>query len=149
MQQRARFCLTSYTYLPTSRPLEDGDLVNVDVTVFLNGYHGDTSQTFLVGDVVSVNSDRSYVALWFIFWKDERGRELVQVTNQALNFAIAACGPGKHFKDIGKIIHSLLRDINYSVSPQFTGHGIGKMFHSAPWIHHHCICLSPQLKNTI
>lgn len=132
-------------YLLTSRPLEDGDLVNVDVTVFLNGYHGDTSQTFLVGDVVSVDLDKSYVILSFIFRKDEPGRELVQITNQALKHAIAVCGPGKHFKDIGDIIHNLLRDINYSVSSQFTGHGIGKEFHSKPWIFHHCM-LSLQLK---
>jgi len=105
--------------IPDDRPLEDGDIANVDVTVFLNGYHGDTSQTFLVGDV------------------DESGRELVQITNQALEQAIAACGPGKHFRDIGKAIHNLLRDINYSVSPQFTGHGIGTVFHSKPWIFHH------------
>ena len=77
------------------------------------------------------------------FLKDEPGRELVQITNQALKQAIAACGPGKHFKDIGKVINSLLRDINYSVSSQFTGHGIGKMFHSEPWILHHCTPFSP------
>jgi methionyl aminopeptidase len=75
---------------------------------------------------------------FFIFFdKDEAGRELVQVTNQALEQAISACGPGKHFRVIGKAIHSLLRDINYSVSSQFTGHGIGTVFHSKPWILHH------------
>jgi methionyl aminopeptidase len=78
-----------------------------------------------------------------MFGKDEPGRELVQITNQILEQAIAACGPGKHFKDIGKIIHSLLRDIDYySVSSQFTGHGIGKKFHSPPWIFHHCMYIS-------
>ena len=79
------------------------------------------------------------VLFFFFREKDESGRELVQITNQVLEQAIATCGPGKHFKDIGKIIHSLLRDINYSVSSQFTGHGIGKMFHSPPWIFHHCM----------
>ena len=81
--------------------------------------------------------------LFLFFRKDEPGRELVQITNQAVEHAIAACGPGKHFKDIGNIIHSLLRDIDYSVSSQFTGHGIGKMFHSKPWILHHCMLFSP------
>jgi len=121
-----RSCCTSVNNIiahgiPDDRPLEDGDLVNVDVTVFLNGYHGDTSQTFLVGDV------------------DEPGRELVQITNQALEQAISSytCGPGKPFKDIGKAIHNLLRDIDYSVSSQITGHGIGTVFHSKPWILHH------------
>jgi len=69
--------------------------------------------------------------------KDEPGRELVQITNQALELAISACGPGKQFRDIGKTIHNLSRDINYSISSQFTGHGIGNVFHSKPWILHH------------
>ena len=61
--------MINFVNLPTSRPLEDGDLVNVDVTVFLNEYHGDTSQTFLVGDVVSVDLDWFYsMTLWFIFF---------------------------------------------------------------------------------
>ena len=66
--ERAWFCfLTSYTYY--SRPLEDGDIVNVDVAVFLNGYYGDTSQTFLVGNVVSVDlNDRSYIFLLRLLW---------------------------------------------------------------------------------
>jgi methionyl aminopeptidase len=100
------------------RLLEDGDIINIDVTVFLNGYHGDTSQTFLVGDV------------------DEPGQDLVRVTNEALQRAIAACGPGKPFRDIGKAIHDFLKDKHYSVSAQFTGHGINSVFHCAPWIHH-------------
>ena len=74
---------------------------------------------------------------WSISQKDEAGRELVQIKNQALEQAISVCGPGKHFKDIGKTIHNLLRDINYSVSSQFTGHGIGRVFYSKPWILHH------------
>lgn len=82
----------------------------------------------------------------FIFRKDESGRELVQITNQALEQAIAACGPGKHFRDIGKVIHNLLRDINYSVSPQFTGHGIGTVFHSKPWIFHHRMLSLPSIR---
>ena len=94
---------------------------------------------------ISVDSTLPYDSF---FRKDEPGRELVQITNQVLKQAIGACGPGKHFKDIGKVIHNLLRDINYSVSSQFTGHGIGKIFHTEPWIFHHCM-LSPHLKYTI
>ena len=83
------------------------------------------------------------VLFFFFFGKDKPGRELVKITNQVLKHAIAACGPGKHFKDIGKTIHNLLRDIDYSVSSQFTGHGIGNMFHFKPLILHHCMCCVP------
>jgi len=105
--------------IPDDRPLEDGDILNIDVTVYLNGYHGDTSRTFLVGDV------------------DEEGRDLIGVTSEALEAGIAVCGPGKPFKAIGKAIHDFADKRGYSVSSQFTGHGIGEVFHRAPWILHH------------
>ncbi|KAG6845533.1 hypothetical protein H0H87_007777 [Tephrocybe sp. NHM501043] len=104
--------------IPDDRPLEDGDIINIDVTIYLNGYHGDTSQTFLVGDV------------------DEQGRELVRMTNAALQAGIDACGPGRPFRGIGKAIHELTQNIDFSVSPQFTGHGIGTVFHRQPYIIH-------------
>lgn len=115
----------------------DGDIVNVDVTVFLNGYHGDTSETFLVGNVVrflepsptdSLVSSRPS--------QDEQGRELVKVTNEALVIGIQSCGPGRPFKGIGKAIHEFIRERGYSVSSQFTGHGIGTTFHKPPQILH-------------
>ncbi|KAI0638630.1 methionine aminopeptidase [Trametes polyzona] len=105
--------------IPDDRPLQDGDIVNVDITVYLDGFHGDTSRTFLVGDV------------------DEKGRELVSVTEAALEAGIAACGPGRPFKAIGRAIHDLLRGKDFCVSPQFSGHGIGREFHRQPWILHH------------
>ncbi|EMD40351.1 hypothetical protein CERSUDRAFT_45112 [Gelatoporia subvermispora B] len=105
--------------IPDDRPLEDGDIINIDITVFKDGFHGDTSRTFLVGNV------------------DDMGRELIQVTEDALELAIAECGPGRPFKNIGRAIHNFLRDKDYSVSPQFTGHGIGDVFHRPPWILHH------------
>lgn len=105
--------------IPDDNPLEDGDLINIDVTVYKDGYHGDTSQTFLVGNV------------------DEQGHELVDVTNRCLHAGIAACGPGNLFRNIGKAIHVTIKNRNFSVSPQFSGHGIGPVFHSAPWIPHH------------
>ncbi|PIL37611.1 hypothetical protein GSI_01305 [Ganoderma sinense ZZ0214-1] len=104
--------------IPDDRPLQDGDIVNVDVTVYLDGFHGDTSRTFLIGDV------------------DDKGRGLVSMTEAALEAGIAACGPGRPFKDIGKAIHEVLRGKDYSVSSAFTGHGIGQDFHRQPWIHH-------------
>ena len=69
--------------IPDDRPLEDGDILNIDVTVYLDGVHGDCSDTFLVGDV------------------DEAGQTLVQVTRQALRVGIDQCGPGEKFSSIG------------------------------------------------
>ncbi|KAJ0233459.1 hypothetical protein HA466_0281080 [Hirschfeldia incana] len=74
--------------IPNSRPLEDGDIINIDVTVYLNGYHGDTSATFFCGDV------------------DEKAIELVQVTKESLDKAISICGPGVDYKKIGKTFQS-------------------------------------------
>ncbi|KAI0758187.1 peptidase M24, structural domain-containing protein [Fomes fomentarius] len=104
--------------IPDDRPLQDGDILNIDITVYLDGFHGDTSRTFLVGDV------------------DEKGRDLVNVTEAALEAGIGACGPGRRFRGIAKAIHELLRGRDYSVCPMFTGHGIGREFHRQPWIIH-------------
>jgi len=120
-----------------SRPLENGDIVNIDITVFLDGYHGDTSKTFLVGDV------------------DDQGRDLVNTSLDAVESGIRACGPGRPFKGIGKAIYELALSRGFSVSPQFSGHGIGKVFHRPPWILHdlneepgvmlpgHCFTIEP------
>ncbi|KAH9833835.1 methionine aminopeptidase [Rhodofomes roseus] len=119
-----RSCCTSINNvvthgIPDQRPLQDGDIVNIDITVYKHGFHGDTSRTFLVGDV------------------DEKGRELVKITEDALEAAIGVCAPGQPLNLIGKTIHELLRGTKYSVSTQFTGHGIGEDFHKSPWILHH------------
>ena len=120
-----------------SRPLHDGDIINIDVTVYLNGYHGDTSQTYLVGDVVGCFPWRSD-SRELNSPKDAQGRELVQVTNDALEAGIQACAPGKPYRNIGQAIQELVHKTDkYSVSPQFTGHGIGVKFHHPPWIIHH------------
>ena len=72
--------------------------------------------------------------------QDDKGRDLVNITEAALEAGIAACGPGRHFRDIGRAIHGLLRGRDYSISPMFTGHGIGREFHRRPWIIHDCTC---------
>ncbi|KAK2459938.1 hypothetical protein APHAL10511_008023 [Amanita phalloides] len=124
-----RSCCTSVNNImvhgiPDDRPLEDGDIINVDITVYLNGYHGDTSQTFLVGQV------------------DLKGRSLVAKTALALHAGILACGPGRPYKAIGRAIHDVVRksrmtaNEKFSISPQFSGHGIGTDFHTPPWIVH-------------
>ena len=69
-----------------SRPLHPEDIVNVDLTIFLDGYHGDTSATFLLPEV------------------DKRGRELVEATKEALEVGIGQCGPGRPLKEIGRAI---------------------------------------------
>ncbi|KAJ7361129.1 methionyl aminopeptidase [Mycena albidolilacea] len=137
-----RSCCTSVNNvlahgIPDDRPLEDGDMVCIDITVYLDGYHGDTAQTFLVGTV------------------DEPGKELVKVTNAALDAGIGACGPGRPFSEIGRAIHDIIRDTSFCVSPHFTGHGIGTTFHRKPWVIHdlndepeimrpgHCFTIEP------
>ncbi|KIY49138.1 methionine aminopeptidase [Fistulina hepatica ATCC 64428] len=105
--------------IPDSRPLEEGDIINIDITVYLNGYHGDTSQTYLVGNV------------------NAQGRELVELTNEALEAGIRVCGPGRPFKAIGGAIQGCLKGKNVCISSALTGHGIGTAFHKPPWIIHH------------
>ncbi|KAH7922054.1 methionyl aminopeptidase [Leucogyrophana mollusca] len=139
-----RSCCTSVNNvvshgIPDGRPLQNGDIINIDITVFLDGYHGDTSQTFLVGDV------------------DHLGQHLVHATNDALEAGIRACGPGRPFKGIGQAIHDLTRKSPYSVCSAFAGHGIGTVFHRPPWIYHtlneepgtmlpgHCFTIEPCL----
>ncbi|KAI9279633.1 peptidase M24, structural domain-containing protein [Sporodiniella umbellata] len=106
--------------IPDDRQLQDGDIINVDVTVYLNGYHGDTSATFLVGDNV-----------------DEKGKALVQCTKESMDMAIRACGPNVPYKEIGRIISQHADKHGYSVSDELSGHGIGKEFHCHPLIFHH------------
>ncbi|KAG0040018.1 Methionine aminopeptidase 1D, chloroplastic/mitochondrial [Podila clonocystis] len=105
--------------IPDGRPLEDGDIINIDITVYLDGYHGDTSATFLVGNV------------------DKAGKELVERTQESLDEAIAICKPGVPLNQIGKTIQKIADRYGYSVSEQFSGHGIGKEFHCLPLIYHH------------
>ncbi|THH06622.1 hypothetical protein EW145_g3955 [Phellinidium pouzarii] len=125
-----RSCCTSVNNvvvhgIPDDRELADGDIVNVDITVFSEGFHGDTSKTFLVGNV------------------DHLGRELVQSASEALEIGIRACGPGVPFKAIGAAIYSYTKSRNLSISEQFAGHGIGAVFHRPPWILHHQLPLLP------
>ncbi|KAK9883988.1 hypothetical protein WA026_004924 [Henosepilachna vigintioctopunctata] len=104
--------------IPDDRPLEDGDIINVDVTVFLDGYHGDCSKTFLVGNV------------------DDCGKALVENTENCLNMAIDLCQPGRPFQDIGNCISKTCSQMGYTVIPAFIGHGLGSYFHGPPDIYH-------------
>ncbi|GLJ07499.1 hypothetical protein SUGI_0068340 [Cryptomeria japonica] len=102
--------------IPDLRPLEDGDIINIDVTIYLNGYHADTSKTFLCGNV------------------NNNAMQLVEVTEDCLEKAISVCGPGVEFKELGKIFIDIAGKYGYSVDTSYAGHGIGKHFHSAPCI---------------
>ncbi|CAI5762153.1 methionine aminopeptidase 1D, mitochondrial isoform X1 [Podarcis lilfordi] len=105
--------------IPDSRPLQDGDIINIDVTVYFNGYHGDTSETILVGNV------------------DESGQKLVEVARKCRDEAIAACRPGAPFSVIGNTISHIARQNDLRVCPYFVGHGIGSYFHGHPEVWHH------------
>ncbi|GAB0099752.1 Methionine aminopeptidase [Sergentomyia squamirostris] len=104
--------------IPDDRPLENGDIINVDITVYHQGYHGDCSKTFLVGEV------------------DDIGREVVKVAEECLHRGIEACGPDKMFSGIGKAIQTHAKRHKMTVIPDFIGHGIGSYFHGPPEILH-------------
>ncbi|XP_059471083.1 methionine aminopeptidase 1D, mitochondrial [Neocloeon triangulifer] len=104
--------------IPDDRQLEDGDIINVDITVYFNGYHGDCSETFLIGNV------------------DNQGRELVEVTRKCLYEAIKGCKNYETFTNIGRIVETVAKSHGYDVVPAFAGHGIGTYFHGPPDIYH-------------
>jgi len=105
--------------IPDSRPLEDGDIVNLDVTIYLDGVHGDCSATFLVGAV------------------DEASRRLVRVTAECLELGIAAVRPGRPISDVGRAIERHATAHGYGVVRAFCGHGIGEDFHMEPQVLHY------------
>jgi methionyl aminopeptidase len=105
--------------IPDSTILQDGDICNIDITAFINGVHGDTNATFLVGNV------------------DEESVLLVERTEESLRRAIAAVKPGRPISVIGRVIESYAKRFNYGVIRDFTGHGIGQNFHSGLIIPHY------------
>ena len=105
--------------IPDSRELVDGDIVNIDITAYIGGVHGDTNATFLAGDV------------------DEESRLLVERTREALDRAIKAVKPGRRVSIIGRVIESYAKRFGYGVVRDFTGHGIGTAFHSGLIIPHY------------
>jgi methionyl aminopeptidase len=105
--------------IPDARVVEDGDIVNIDITAYLDGVHGDTNATFLAGDV------------------DDETRLLVERTHEALERAIKAVRPGRRVSVIGRVIESYARRFGYGVVREFTGHGIGTAFHSGLIIPHY------------
>ena len=106
--------------IPGDRKLMDGDIANIDITVILDGWYGDTSRTYLIGDKVPL-----------------KARRLVDVTYDAMMLGIAAVKPGVHLGAIGYAIQSFAEGHRFSVVRDFCGHGIGKVFHAAPSVLHY------------
>jgi methionyl aminopeptidase len=105
--------------IPDDRPLEDGDIVNIDITAYIGGVHGDTNKTYLVGDV------------------DQESRLLVERTEEALARAIRAVKPGREINVIGRVIETYAKRFGYGVVRDFTGHGVGPAFHDGLVIPHY------------
>ena len=105
--------------IPDSTVIEDGDIVNIDVTAYKNGVHGDTNATFLAGDVTQEHKD------------------LVQRTYEAMMRGIKVAKPGREINVIGRVIESYAQRFGYNVVTDFTGHGVGPTFHNGLVVLHY------------
>jgi methionyl aminopeptidase len=105
--------------IPDDTVVRDGDIVNIDITAFIGGVHGDTNATFLAGDV------------------SEEDRLLVERTREATARAIKAVRPGRELNVVGRVIESYAKRFGYGVVRDFTGHGIGRSFHSGLVVLHY------------
>jgi methionyl aminopeptidase len=104
--------------IPDDTVIADGDIVNVDITAYIGGVHGDTNATFLAGNV------------------DQESRLLVERTHEAMMRGIRAVAPGRPLNAVGRVIESYARRFGYGVVRDFTGHGIGTTFHSGLVVPH-------------
>ncbi|MGA8461962.1 MAG: type I methionyl aminopeptidase [Streptosporangiaceae bacterium] len=104
--------------IPDDTVIADGDIVNVDITAYIGGVHGDTNATFMAGNV------------------DEESRLLVERTHEAMMRGIRAVAPGRPLNAVGRVIESYARRFGYGVVRDFTGHGIGTTFHSGLVVPH-------------
>ncbi|MGI5168589.1 type I methionyl aminopeptidase [Spirillospora sp. CA-253888] len=105
--------------IPDDTVVRDGDIINIDITAFVDGVHGDTDATFLAGDV------------------DEESRLLVERTHEAMMRGIRAVAPGRALNVVGRVIQSYAKRFGYGVVRDFTGHGIGTTFHSGLVVPHY------------
>ena len=105
--------------IPDDTVVGDGDIVNIDITAYIGGVHGDTNATFLAGDV------------------DEESRLLVERTKEATMRGIRAVAPGRPLNAVGRVIESYAKRFGYGVVRDFTGHGIGTTFHSGLVVPHY------------
>lgn len=105
--------------IPDDRALVDGDVVNIDITVYLNGYHGDCSEMFVVGNI------------------DQKGKDLLQATYDCWIKACQYVQPGRDYKELGGIMEDHIEPLGFSSVRNFCGHGIGSVFHTTPNILHY------------
>jgi len=105
--------------IPDNRKLEDGDIINIDVSCYYKGFHGDSNKTFLVGNV------------------DANGRKLVDVTKESLKRAIAIVKPGVLYREIGNVIEKYVKSNGFSVVRTYCGHGVHRHFHCPPTVCHY------------
>ncbi|KAF9532949.1 peptidase M24, structural domain-containing protein [Crepidotus variabilis] len=105
--------------IPDQRKLKEGDIINIDVSLYYNGYHADLNETYPVGEI------------------DEDSKRLIRTTRNALDEAIKICKPGALFRDIGKTIEPIARTGGCAVVRTYTGHGVNDMFHCPPNIPHY------------
>lgn len=126
--------------IPDSRPLQDGEICNVDITVYHRGFHGDLNETFLVGNV------------------NDKIKDLVKVTHECLMKAIDIVKPGEKYREIGNVIQKHAQAHGFSVVKSYCGHGIHRLFHTAPNVPHyaknraigvmkpgHCFTIEPMI----
>ncbi|CCH41638.1 Methionine aminopeptidase 1 [Wickerhamomyces ciferrii] len=112
--------------IPDKRPLEDGDIVNLDISLYHNGYHADMNETYYVGEKLS-----------------KQAINVVETARECLDLAIKHCKPGVTFRSVGDIIEKHAKQNNCSVVRTYVGHGIGKLFHCAPQVAHYARNKSP------
>lgn len=108
--------------IPDQRPLRDGDIINLDVTLYHNGFHGDLNATYPVGDKAR---------------SSEPLMRLIRTARECLDAAIAICGPGMPYAEIGRVIQPIAEAHGCCVVKGYTGHGIGRVFHGPPPVYHH------------
>jgi methionyl aminopeptidase len=103
--------------IPTSEPLNSGDIITIDVTVYKNGFHGDKAGTIIVGDVAN-----------------ERGQRLMKITEESMYRGIAEAKPGGRLGNVGAAVQEHAEAHGYGVVQDLTGHGIGRQFHEEPMV---------------
>ncbi|MBK6895315.1 MAG: type I methionyl aminopeptidase [Alphaproteobacteria bacterium] len=106
--------------IPGDKRLKEGDIINIDVTVILDGWHGDTSRMYLVGTKIPV-----------------KARRLVDITYDAMMAGITTIKPGNRLGDIGAAIQSMVEAQRFSVVRDYCGHGLGRVFHAPPSVMHY------------
>ena len=119
-----RSCCTSVNEvichgIPDTRPLQEGDIINLDISCYKDGFHADLNETFAVGEV------------------SEASKKLIEATHTCLMKAIAHCKPGSMYRELGNIISKHAEPLGFSVVRRYQGHGVGRNFHQAPMVPHY------------